>query len=322
MTRYDGDVVGDPPCNGGKWVKENGYGSEIYNFKPYRNKVYGYVSNTRDSININKLGASTSDESVSGVRVFWTATPPKGGRRLIGWYDNATVYRTWHTRPRASAFPKGGTAYIITAATRNAHLIPADQRLIRIPNARDKSGGLARNLGYVEDTAGQKVVDAIVNELKELGIGQSSSRQLLGKSKSVGSRGGWSNDPDERQEIERAAMNAVKEYFSSHWELDDVHKKPGLGYDFIARRRGESDLHLEVKGCKGTLASFELTPSEYRHIIERRKTFRLCVLTSALKSSRRLQIFKYHPGTDKWQDDNSQNLAIEELMGARCSCSK
>ncbi len=324
MEYYDGRK-GDSPCNGGKYVVENGYGAELYNFKRHRNKVYGFVAAHNSTINICRLGANVSDESVSGVRVFWAATPEEGGRRLVGWYDDATVYRTFKNRPSAPAFPKKNMPYIIAADAGNEHLIPISLRKcpqFLIPNARDagKNGiqwGMGQNpIRYVENSAGQKLVDSII---KELGIEPPPHRKTSGQQKLEVPRGGWNSDPIERQEIEQAAMNAVAEHFGRHaWKLEDVSKHGGLGYDFKASRSGESDLHLEVKGCKGNLASFELTPSEYRHVKEFRDDYRICVLTSALKPSRHLQIFRYHPGTKQWQDENGGTLAIEEKMGAHC----
>lgn len=100
MDFYNG-LTNDIIVGGGKYVDRMGWGGEMLNFKSFDNNLYGYVQPKIDkkyknpsSIKLEKLGASETDESLSGVTVVWTATDPdKGGTYIIGWYKNAKVYR-------------------------------------------------------------------------------------------------------------------------------------------------------------------------------------------------------------------------------------
>ena len=65
MERYDGPgkITG-----GGRWVEENKWGGEIFNFKPFRNRYFGFVRPASDrSINIERLGATPSDEYIDEI---------------------------------------------------------------------------------------------------------------------------------------------------------------------------------------------------------------------------------------------------------------
>jgi len=88
MSRYRGLARNETIVGGGVFVKEHGYGHEMFNFEPFRGSVYGYVQPPHDNINISRLGASSKDESIIGVLVIWVAQGV-----IVGWYQDATVYR-------------------------------------------------------------------------------------------------------------------------------------------------------------------------------------------------------------------------------------
>jgi hypothetical protein len=98
MSRYEG-LKGQPDKikNGGSWIAEHGSGGEVCNFAIAQDGyVYGYVETLkRDKdrkIRIEAIGGTGA--SVTGVDVIWTATDPiGGGRKVVGWYRNATVFR-------------------------------------------------------------------------------------------------------------------------------------------------------------------------------------------------------------------------------------
>ena len=92
MRDYNG-IAGDSIERGGSYNKE-ATGHEVYNFSNVHGKVFGYVQPT-GNIKIEKLGADKNAAYVSGVTVVWTAGPETGGTAVIGWYENATVYREY-----------------------------------------------------------------------------------------------------------------------------------------------------------------------------------------------------------------------------------
>lgn len=80
-------------AGGFQFAKDNGYGYEMFNFKAINGICYGYAPVRNGAINIRRLGAGSADESIKGVLVVWTAPYRGGGRRIVGWYKNAEVFR-------------------------------------------------------------------------------------------------------------------------------------------------------------------------------------------------------------------------------------
>jgi hypothetical protein len=90
MDFYRG-TKGDKATGGGAYVKEVGFGHEVFNFLQGHDGAFrGYVRPPspgwiRDQrINIVRLGASKDDDRVEDVTVFWVATHPTSetGNRL------------------------------------------------------------------------------------------------------------------------------------------------------------------------------------------------------------------------------------------------
>ena len=104
MRQYNGNWENDKPVHGGKWIKEHGWGGEVYNFQPYENKMYGYVEpgvvetgGRQRNLDVTRLnyrpGAVKNHFSVSGVLVVWVATRKNGHfPEVVGWYEDATVF--------------------------------------------------------------------------------------------------------------------------------------------------------------------------------------------------------------------------------------
>jgi len=98
MSHYKGNA-GKPDniVGGGKWVTKNKTGHEVCNFLAgHDGRVFGHVETIRGrrdrKIRIEAIGGI--GDFVNGVDVVWTATnPDEGGRRIVGWYRDATVFR-------------------------------------------------------------------------------------------------------------------------------------------------------------------------------------------------------------------------------------
>src|SRR5579863_3383723 len=86
MTAYKG-LKGDTITGGGEYVREHGFGHEIFNFKPYRGRYYGYGRAANDAIAVERLGAPEGAPFVEGVLVVWVANSC-----VVGWYKNARIY--------------------------------------------------------------------------------------------------------------------------------------------------------------------------------------------------------------------------------------
>jgi len=144
MTKYKG-LNDDELTDGGAYVGEHGYGGEIFNFAPFQGHMYGYVQppgrkqipyNSR-IIRIERLGASVNSSFVDGVLVAWAAKKPGGGTYLVGWYQNATVFRKWQKPPEGSIRMFRGRllGYYVRAREGESILLKPEERTLRIPRA-------------------------------------------------------------------------------------------------------------------------------------------------------------------------------------------
>lgn len=140
MSRYEGNKdQPDKIVGGGSWVRENETGHEVCNFvRCPDGLVYGHVETShgeRDrKIRIEALGGS--GDHVDGVDVVWTATDPKnGGRRVVGWYRNATVFRerqNFEKPPTQQHHRDDIRNYRIRACVEDAHCVDLADRTLQM----------------------------------------------------------------------------------------------------------------------------------------------------------------------------------------------
>ena len=148
MSRYEG-LVGKPDkiVGGGKWVAENESGHEVCNFLPCPDGfVYGHVETIHGEndrqIRLERLGGTGG--SLEGIDVIWRAThPDERGRRVVGWYRNATVFRE---RQDFEAFPSKQhkrddiTSYRIRALASDAHRLELEERSLAMGRGKGWMG--------------------------------------------------------------------------------------------------------------------------------------------------------------------------------------
>lgn len=98
MNAYHGNAS-ERPQGGGKYNKDN-IGHEVYNYFGHNGKYYGFVEpGVKASIHIEKLCADKKADYADSVLVVWVARKPSGGQFIVGWYENATVYRKLQSVP-------------------------------------------------------------------------------------------------------------------------------------------------------------------------------------------------------------------------------
>jgi hypothetical protein len=122
MKRYEGSSKQDRPYAG---AQSRDGGSEDWNFYDYYGHVFGgfwpgRIKKSSDvpmSINLSRL-AARGERVAKHVFVVFLA-PRKGfeGLHLVGWYDDASVYR------ELQKHADDGQWYNVTTLTENAHLI-------------------------------------------------------------------------------------------------------------------------------------------------------------------------------------------------------
>jgi 5-methylcytosine-specific restriction protein A len=163
MTKYQGQynsrgVIVDQPSDGGKYVQDNNEAHESCNFLADSNSfVYGYVSTWRANkghgkhteIKIENLGASKGDSFIDGVNVIWIAKHPEGGKRVVGWYKNARVYRNLQKHNDSFSSKQHDRdkidTYRIICSKKNVHLIEKHDRQIKLDPNNTRKGWPGRS---------------------------------------------------------------------------------------------------------------------------------------------------------------------------------
>ena len=175
MEKYNGNWTVDVPENGGSFIDDNGWGGEVYNFQPYNGMLYGYVepgvverNGRQRRINISRLGrpAIRNLSCLAGVLVVWVATPKGGRPLLVGWYENATVYRNAQIPPVESgrALPEHHNPgeYFASAKKQDCVLIPPEDRTLQFPRKCEGLFGRS-NICYAESVTGEAAKDKVLS---------------------------------------------------------------------------------------------------------------------------------------------------------------
>lgn len=303
MDYYQGNT-NDKMQGGGKHIEKYGWGGEMFNFKPSKNRMYGYVQ-VGGRININRLGAKSSDEKIEGTTIIWVAKEPfSGGNYIVGWYENATVYRNVQEPKRNSnrSWNEHDLGFFTETKKSDTKLLTRDERTVQVPRGKGAMG--QRNIWYAENNP--EYVEKIFKYLKT-GIFPVSKKKSKGSARQT--------DPLKRIEVETKAVKIVtKHYKKLGYEVDSV-EKDNVGWDLDAVN-GKIKLKLEVKGLSGKDIATELTPNEYKHLNADKGNYRICVVVETLTSPR-LMIFSYSTDNEEWTSENGLVLKFEEKVSVR-----
>ena len=128
------------PINGGKYVSDNHYAHEAYNFKAidldgYNDKYcLGFVETkttngkNRNQLHIEKIGDKSDKdiEKLDDVLVIWCAKADYlDFTSIVGWYKNATVFRYYNEVEVGNGYIKN---YNIIAKAEDCVLLPVNAR--------------------------------------------------------------------------------------------------------------------------------------------------------------------------------------------------
>lgn len=314
MIHYNGPSVADPTLGGHGHLKTNTVGHEAWNFRPYRNRLLGYVPRSA-TINLSRLGAPRGAESVDGITVIWIAKSPRDKKNyIVGWYKNATVYRDNEHR-RVTRSSDVSVGYQIAAEPDGAKLLPVDARVFRIPTAKEK-GNLGQSpVWYGKDDAFRESVRRYV----KIGGTSESTRRRTGSPRQ--------QDTELRRKIEQAAINHAIDHYSSTAGGSRSVKSveiEGKGWDLEATALDGDVLNIEVKGLSGSQVVVELTPKEYKKMKSERERYVVYILSNALEKAKTAHIFRFDAEQSVrnkliWESEDGRVLKIEELIAARLS---
>ncbi|MBK6514301.1 MAG: DUF3883 domain-containing protein [Polyangiaceae bacterium] len=322
MDFYEG-VSGDKPRGGGAYVDQEGFGWEIFNFRKESDGAYrGYVrppgrgDATDPRINVERLGAGPADDAIENVAVFWVAKHPHhGGSFVVGWYDEAKVFREWRPSPRKRALPNGRDAGFMIEA-RSARLLPTDDRRFEIPRATADVAGMGQsNIWYPPAAWAKKLLDYRHSVTTGIHAAPRGTR------KPPPARAAKLLDTEERLRIERVAMEAARDWCEQRELLPVVDVSlQRKGWDLEAGA-GKHLLKVEVKGTSQSLedVAAELTPNEHAMMNLHRETYRLAIVL-ATRRTPSVIMFAWSKERRAWVGElegNRLQLQVQPVTSAR-----
>jgi hypothetical protein len=317
MKRYAGADADDPTIGGHAWLADHKHGLECFNFFPTRSgEVEGYrPPGTRDKVNIGRLGALPSDDTVEGALVVWLAREPGSGKTLVvGWYRNATVYR----EAQSGQFHLYGMSseYSVKAAKEDAILVPVDARSFQVPSSRTAP---SKGFGQKPTWYGAASVDQSVWEYVN---GWYAAKQVKPTKRRRPPR---NTDPELRRKVEKAAVRHAWRFYEGKYGKGCVESvEPyGRGWD-LQVRSGNVEWFVEVKGLLNTGLACELTPNEYEKMCSKEycAKYVIYVVNNALAEEPEVpvpSIFIWQGG-QTWRTEDGRELQVAEKVGAVLSC--
>ena len=309
MINYQGVTKNDIPNGAGSFVTDNHDGGEVANFLSINSKYYGFVRIRKgNDLRIQRLGASNVDEYIDNVTVVFFATNPNiGGQYVVGWYENARLFRSVQNLTTAND-RKGHPYYLTVTPIANGTLLPVHLRKFELP----ADGPGQTNAWYVSEYADSKNFLQKFYKFKE----NPHDFKIKLPGGNIKGGAGWQLDAEKRKKIEIAAMDATAEYFiEKGFDVTYVHLDK-VGWDLEARKKN-IHLLLEVKGTSLSLASIILTPNEYHHSSSR-SNYRICILEQALdKSIAKLHICKRSLNGKLWISELGDQMKIVEIKSAQ-----
>ncbi len=301
---------------GHQYVRVEGYGHELFNLMPFDGFCYGYVESRSGTINISRLGADNDDTFIDDVTIIWTATPPEGGRVIVGWYQGARIYRNLQVgRLRGREVQGRKIGYYARAQAADSMLIPTERRDFAVPY-RGKGLLGQRSVFYPEDSEAPEMIAWLESAMTY--ISAWTRNAMPGRSGVTG--GGWPTTPDAAHNaaVEAAAIAFVRRRLGT--ETRD-RQKDNCGWDLEYMRDGRR-LCVEVKGLSRLEVQVELTPREYA-AMRRAMTnafsegeYRLAVVRNALTTPE-LFLFSYLRETDWACELTSRIIRVTERVAAR-----
>jgi hypothetical protein len=277
MDFYNG-TYSERPKGGGKY-NQGEIGHEAYNFKVVKDMLYGYFQPqmAASSVRLDRILAGATGSDLSDVLVIFVATWPQGslrqGQVIVGWYGDATVYRT--AQKAAPGRPSAEFGYFCKSAAAKAVLLPPANRTCAIPSGK---GGIGRaNICYPLTTGGTPKSEPWITHaisfvtqyegpnllIDTLADIEPNVANLVENARRRAEGQGYGLSAKERAAVEALAMQAAAMHFSQQgYQVDDVSRhKP---YDLVCKN-GIEELHVEVKGTTTSGKSVFLTPAERKH---------------------------------------------------------
>lgn len=311
MTNYNGEnsIV----AGGFGYVRDRGYGHEVFNFKKLDGYYYGFVQTHGNRINVERLGGKKDSEYVDNITVVWTAQNPEGKRVVVGYYRNARVYRSHQiANKRVRKFKGELVSYIVKARATDCSLIPAEHRILEVPYGESDLPGQS-SLFYADQSRHRKMRKFLVS-VEEYMSSWSQTKASEAESSTQNNRSGrgWATKPDAAHNaaVEAAAIGLVRHRYGNP---SRDRQRDNCGWDLEFRVRNETHC-VEVKGTSLDVIAVELTPNEFSAMSRSMKgtfsegKYRLAVVTRAISEKPQLYIFAYNRSKGNWRCENTRRV--------------
>lgn len=318
MINYNGIDSKDITFGNHKYLKNNDFGYECYNFRPYKGRCYAYVPIAEGkSIHIERLGASAEDDFIDQTDIVMFARNPSDGKAyIVGWYRNATLYRYPQKFPDSRRTVAGtGVHYCAVCHENDAHLVPLDERDFMLQSSRTMLGGFGQSTIWYADKQ-PSIIKKVIKYISGEPYTPARKKKQTGKPQG----GGHNLDIEVRLKIEKVAVLKTTKFFERLKYTVESVEKYGYGWDLTAIKT-DSELFIEVKGTQGDVPAFELTPNEYKNLKKYRNKYRISSVTKCLDDNPQIEIFslvKNSSGKIEGYSEFGTIIKLEERIGACC----
>jgi len=243
MNRYEGlKGLPDEIIGGGSFVRYKKNGQEVCNFvKCEDGHVYGHVETIQGEkdrrIKIERLGGS--GESIDGVDIVWTATRPgQGGRRVVGWYRNAVLFRArqMFSKPPSKQHARDEIdSYRIRALAKDVVLLDPTQRTLSLGRGK---GWMGQTPWWSPDIDCAEDVRAFMHKVRKRLDGDAGN--FSGTVRNTGSRPASGKSPGASTDFYRRYVETYEIVISP--KHNDLQK----AFEHHLRTNGATDIRPDV----------------------------------------------------------------------------
>ena len=271
MRRYAGHSD-DPAIGGGSYITSGeGPGGERFNFKVVKGWLYARFQPNSDSggFDLSRIDPAAADGAhLDGVRVIFVAKQPRGGQRVVGWYDDGRAYAAIQD---PGARQRSDIDWNIRGSAPSAVLLPVAERNWEIPTGK---GGMATtHVRYAYSKRGKLAVRPWMTAVLKHIDGYDGPNLLgtegpdealadaIADALSRSGHPGFLADPKARKAVEDCAMDAATTAFAKQGVVADEHV--GNPFDLSVTIGGKKK-YVEVKGTTGGGEQVIMTAGEVR----------------------------------------------------------
>lgn len=168
MKNYQGITAEDQPMHEGNLVKDISDVFEKNNFLDFNGRCYGYVR-TGGEIHLDQHFKSVSEGTkfMGGVTVVFCAAINEEELQVVGWYENATVYKEMVTMP---LYDEEYLYFNFMADSKDCYLVQEEDRdfIIKRPRPSRQGKTMGRsNLWYAKSAYGRgEFIPRVISEIQ------------------------------------------------------------------------------------------------------------------------------------------------------------